>query len=166
MAGFGLGNLPPFPRVRGRFFSLFIYTFFMWYNSTGWNCPPSAPPPTICDFGANCSPPARASVFCCKTEWCCKKPPACYVLANINLSSLERKERFRGKRGLVTDGRQTAHSRLDGAKLGSGIISCISLTLATLCQMEATCAHGWNKRKNGWPMMAESAVEDVPEWDA
>ena len=35
--------------------------------------PPSAPPPTICDFGANCSPPARASVFCCKTEWCCKK---------------------------------------------------------------------------------------------
>ncbi|WP_368128043.1 hypothetical protein [Bacteroides sp. MSSM.1001136sp1_RTP21357st2_E5_RTP21359_211015] len=94
-----------------------------------------------------------------------RKTPG-YVLANINLSSLERKERFRGKRGLVTDGRQTAHSRLDGAKLGSGIISCISLTLATLCQMEATCAHGWNKRKNGWPMMAESAVEDVPEWDA
>ncbi|MFK1950393.1 hypothetical protein ACIXFX_16840 [Bacteroides fragilis] len=79
---------------------------------------------------------------------------------------MERKERFRGKRGLVTDGRQTAHSRLDGAKLGSDIISCISIILATLCQMAATCTHGWNKRKNGWPMMAESEVEDVPEWGA
>ncbi|MFT0510002.1 hypothetical protein ACMSDT_16890 [Bacteroides thetaiotaomicron] len=127
--------------------------------------PPSAPPPTICDFGANCSPLQGQAFFAAKRSGAAKNT-ACYVLANINLSSLERKERFRGKRGLVTDGRQTAHSRLDGAKLGSGIISCISITLATLCQMAATCAHGWNRRKNGRPMMAESAVEDVPEWDA
>ena len=110
----------------------------------------------------------RQAFFAAELVSCSKKHSllCSYVLANINLSSLERKERFRGKRGLVTDGRQTAHSRLDGAKLGSDIISCISLTLATLCQMAATCTHGWNRRKNGRPMMAESAVEDVPEWDA
>lgn len=164
MAGFGLGNLPPFPRVRGRFFSLFIYTFFMWYNSTGWNCPPSAPPPTICDFGANCAPCKGNAGFLLQNGVVLQKTQLGYVLANINLSSLERKERFRGKRGLVTDGRQTAHSRLDGAKLGSGIISCISLTLATLCQMAATCAHGGTGGKTGGRCMAESAVEDVPEW--
>lgn len=165
MAGFGLGNLPPFPRVRGRFFSLFIYTFFMWYNSTGWNCLRQLPLPQFATSEQIAAPLQGQAFFAAKRSGAAKNT-ACYVLANINLSSLERKERFRGKRGLVTDGRQTAHSRLDGAKLGSGIISCISLTLATLCQMEATCAHGWNKRKNGWPMMAESAVEDVPEWDA
>lgn len=44
-AGFDLGNLPPFPLVRGRFFSLLIYTFFMWYNSTGWNCRRQLPLP-------------------------------------------------------------------------------------------------------------------------
>lgn len=165
MAGFGLGNLPPFPRVRGRFFSLFIYTFFMWYNSTGGIASVSSPSHNL-RLRSKLQPPCKGQAFFAAKRSGAAKNTACYVLANINLSSLERKERFRGKRGLVTDGRQTAHSRLDGAKLGSGIISCISLTLATLCQMEATCAHGWNKRKNGWPMMAESAVEDVPEWDA
>ena len=72
MAGFDLGNLPPFPRVRGRFFSLFIYTFFMWYNSTGWHCRRLFLPHNL-RLRSKLQPPARASVFCCKTEWCCKK---------------------------------------------------------------------------------------------
>ena len=163
MAGFGLGNLPPFSPCAGTLFLVVHIYVFMWYNSTGWNCRRQLPP-TICDFGANCSPP-RASVFAAKRSGAAKNT-TCYVLANINLSSLKRKERFRGKRGLTTDGRQTAHFRLDAAKLGSDIISCISLTLATLCQIEATCAHRWNRRKNGRPMMAEPTAEDVPEWDA
>lgn len=67
---------------------------------------------------------------------------------------------------MATDGRQTAHFRLDAAKLGSDIISCISPILATLCQMADTCTHRWNKRINRRPMVAEPTAENVPEWDA
>ncbi|EFR52611.1 LOW QUALITY PROTEIN: hypothetical protein BFAG_01307, partial [Bacteroides fragilis 3_1_12] len=138
----------PFSPCAGTLFLVVhIYVFYV-VQFHRVELPPSALPPTICDFGANCSPLQGQAFFAAKRSGAAKNT-ACYVLANINLSSLERKERFRGKRGLVTDGRQTAHSRLDGAKLGSDIISCISIILATLCQMAATCTHGWNRRKTG-----------------
>ena len=121
--------------------------------------------PTICDFGANCSPLQGQAFFAAKRSGAAKNT-ACYVRANINLSSPKRKERFRGKAGIDDRRRQTAHFRLDAAKLGSDIISCISPILATLCQMADTCTHRWNKRINGRPMVAEPTAENVPEWDA
>ncbi|MFK1794495.1 hypothetical protein ACIXCV_02620 [Bacteroides fragilis] len=61
-AGFDLGNLPPFPRVRGCFFSLFIYTFFYVVNSTGWNCRRQLPLPQFAT-SEQIAAPCKASVF-------------------------------------------------------------------------------------------------------
>ena len=158
---------PLFPRVRGRFFLVVhIYVFLCGTIPPG-GIAAVCFSPTICDFGANCSPlQGQAIFFAAKNGVVLQKNTACYVRANINLSSPKRKERFRGKAGIDDRRRQTAHFRLDAAKSGSDIISCISPILATLCQIEATCTHRWNRRKNGRPMMAEPTAENVPEWDA
>jgi len=73
-------------------------------------------PPTICDFGANCSPLQGQAFFAAKRSGAAKNT-ACYVLVNINLSSPKRKERFRGKRGLTTGGKQTTHSPVGWRKV-------------------------------------------------
>lgn len=160
-----LGQSAPFSPCAGTLFLVVhIYVFYV-VQLHRVALPPSVSPPQFATSEQIAAPCKGQAVFAAKRSGAAKNT-ACYVQANINLSSPKRKERFRGKAGIDDRRRQTAHFRLDAAKLGSDIISCISPILATLCQIEATCTHRWNRRKNGRPMMAEPTAEDVPEWDA
>lgn len=68
-----LGQPAPFSPCAGMLFLVVhIYVFYV-VQFHRVALPPSVSLPTICDFGANCSPLQGASGFCCKTEWCCKK---------------------------------------------------------------------------------------------
>ncbi|CBW22606.1 conserved hypothetical protein [Bacteroides fragilis 638R] len=89
------------------FLVVHIYVFYV-VNSTGWNCRRQLPLPQFATSEQIAAPCKGKRFFAAKRSGAAKNT-ACYVRANINLSSLERKERFRGKRGLATDGGQTIH---------------------------------------------------------
>lgn len=69
-----LGQPAPFSPCAGTLFLVVhIYVFYV-VQFHRVALPPSVSPPQFATSGANCSPLARGkAVFCCKTEWCCKK---------------------------------------------------------------------------------------------
>ena len=85
-----LGQSAPFPRVRGRF-SRCSYIRFYVVQLHRVALPPSVSPHNL-RLRSKLQPP-KGKRFCCKTEWCCKNT-ACYVRANINLSSQRGKSAF------------------------------------------------------------------------
>ena len=118
-------------------------------------------PPTICDFGANCSPLQGQAFFAAKRSGAAKNT-ACYVLVNINLSSPKRKERFRGKRELTTGGKQTTHSPVGWRKVR---LLCNLLYINNISQIAPNDSHlyTWGGTKEKRAVDDGEMIDWLPE---